>query len=61
MNLVEMRLVFEARRIKEKLNFGSEIAKKLDGLIRDTDFSIEGNKEEIRNMCRDLEMFLKEN
>lgn len=61
MNLVEMRLVFETRRIKEKLNFASEIAKKLDALIRDTDFSIEGSKEEIRNMCRDLEMFLKEN
>lgn len=61
MKLAEMNLVYEARRLKEKLNFGSELVSKLDKTIRDLDLSSEANKDKVRDMCSDIEVFLNEN
>ncbi|MPN56533.1 hypothetical protein SDC9_204223 [bioreactor metagenome] len=60
MKLTEMQLVFEIKRLKEKLNFGSELISKLDKTIRDSDLTNENNKDKVRDMCSDIEMFLKE-
>lgn len=60
MALADIKLVFETKRLKEKLNFGSELINRLDKTIRDLDLSDETNKDKVRDMCSDIEMFLKE-
>lgn len=51
---------FQIRVLKEKLNFGSELVSRLDKTIRNLDLSKDENITKIRDICSDIEMFLKE-
>jgi hypothetical protein len=51
---------FQMRVLKEKLNFGSELINGLDKMIRDIDLSKQENIQRVRDVCSEIEMFLKE-
>lgn len=60
MSLTSIKKDFEIIKLREKLSYGSELVSMLDKMVRDLDLSDSNNKDKVRDMCSNIEMFLKQ-